>query len=99
MDHSLAEEERFSRLDWLQFRLNLCQEGLVENGKEKFLTLRESMKWYEGEVVKAALTKTSGHRSKAAALLGISRKTLWEKIKYHKIRHNEVENQDAKSTQ
>jgi two-component system, NtrC family, response regulator AtoC len=35
----------------------------------------------ETEAIKAALISTSGRRADAAELLGISRKTLWEKIK------------------
>jgi len=35
----------------------------------------------ETEAIRAALTATQGRRAEAAELLGISRKTLWEKIK------------------
>ncbi len=33
----------------------------------------------------AALRMTDGKRAKAAELLGISRKNLWEKLKHHKL--------------
>jgi DNA-binding NtrC family response regulator len=35
----------------------------------------------EVEAIRAALQSTKGRRAEAAELLGISRKTLWEKIK------------------
>ena len=35
----------------------------------------------EIEAIRAALQSTNGRRAEAAELLGISRKTLWEKIK------------------
>jgi transcriptional regulator of acetoin/glycerol metabolism len=39
----------------------------------------------ETEAIKTALSATQGRRAEAAELLGISRKTLWEKIKHHGI--------------
>jgi two-component system response regulator AtoC len=35
--------------------------------------------------IESILKVTGGNRSKAADLLGISRKTLWEKINLHKL--------------
>ena len=43
------------------------------------------MKEYEREYLMRTLTRTKGRRSEAAALLGISRKTLWEKLKSYGV--------------
>ncbi len=47
--------------------------------------LHEAVEEAETEAIRAALTATEGRRAEAADLLGISRKTLWEKIKHHGI--------------
>ena len=46
--------------------------------------------WYaveraEVETIRAALAATDGRRNDAAEILGISRKTLWEKVKMYGI--------------
>ncbi len=46
------------------------------------MTLQEAVERAEIEAIKAALAATSGRRSDAAELLGVSRKTLWEKAKH-----------------
>jgi DNA-binding NtrC family response regulator len=43
--------------------------------------LQRAVERAEVEAIRAALESTSGRRAEAAELLGISRKTLWEKIK------------------
>ncbi len=43
--------------------------------------LRKAVERAEIEAIRAALTATDGRRNDAAEILGISRKTLWEKIK------------------
>jgi DNA-binding NtrC family response regulator len=48
--------------------------------------LAASMKQCERECLMAALHATHGIKFKAARLLGISRKTLWEKLKAHHIK-------------
>jgi DNA-binding NtrC family response regulator len=48
-------------------------------------SLQEAVEEAETEAIRAALTATEGRRAEAAELLGISRKTLWEKIKSHEI--------------
>jgi DNA-binding NtrC family response regulator len=46
--------------------------------------LRQAVERAEAEAIRAALDATEGRRNEAAEILGISRKTLWEKIKaYH----------------
>jgi two-component system response regulator AtoC len=48
-------------------------------------SLHEAVDQAETEAIRAALAATEGRRAEAADLLGISRKTLWEKIKLHEI--------------
>jgi DNA-binding NtrC family response regulator len=51
---------------------------------EDVATLREAVERAETEAIGAALEATHGRKTEAAKRLGISRKTLWEKIKtYH----------------
>jgi len=40
----------------------------------------------EKSYIKRILKSTNGNRTKAAEILGISRKSLWEKIKAYKIK-------------
>jgi DNA-binding NtrC family response regulator len=46
-------------------------------------TLQQAVERAEAEAVRAALRATEGRRSAAAELLGVSRKTLWEKLKLY----------------
>jgi len=48
-------------------------------------SLHEAVEEAEIEAIQAALAATRGRRAEAAELLGISRKTLWEKIRLHAI--------------
>ena len=48
-------------------------------------SLREVMVEAEKEHLKAVLKGVGGHRTKAASVLGISRKVLWEKLKDYGI--------------
>jgi DNA-binding NtrC family response regulator len=47
--------------------------------------LRQAVERAEVETIRAALAATDGRRNDAAEILGISRKTLWEKIKAYGI--------------
>jgi len=47
------------------------------------LSLQSAVERAEVEAIRAALAATSGRRSEAAELLGVSRKTLWEKAKHY----------------
>jgi DNA-binding NtrC family response regulator len=47
--------------------------------------LRRAVERAEIETIRAALAATEGRRNEAAEILGISRKTLWEKIKAYGI--------------
>jgi len=55
------------------------------SGPGEVLTLQTAVERAETEAIKVALATTKGRRSDAAELLGVSRKTLWEKIKHHGI--------------
>ena len=48
-------------------------------------SLHQAVEEAEIEAIKAALATTQGRRAEAAELLGISRKTLWEKIRLYEI--------------
>jgi DNA-binding NtrC family response regulator len=48
-------------------------------------TLREAVERAEVEAMRVALEATGGRKSEAAELLGVSRKTLWEKLKLYGI--------------
>ena len=48
-------------------------------------SLHQAVEEAEVEAIQAALAATRGRRAEAAELLGISRKTLWEKIRLHGI--------------
>ncbi len=52
-------------------------------------SLHEAVEEAEIEAIRAALAATRGRRAEAAELLGISRKTLWEKIRLHAIEPDE----------
>ncbi len=52
---------------------------------QHIITLQHAVERAEVEAIKAALGATSGRRTEAADLLGVSRKTLWEKIKNYSI--------------
>nr|CAJ31153.1 transcriptional regulatory protein [uncultured sulfate-reducing bacterium] len=54
-------------------------------GRDKVMTMHEAVEKAEVRAIRAALASTGGRRADAADLLGVSRKTLWEKIKHHDV--------------
>ena len=50
---------------------------------QQTMTLHEAVEQAEIEAIRAALSRTEGRRSEAAQILGVSRKTLWEKTKHY----------------
>lgn len=52
-----------------------------QNTEESTLNLSEAISKAEKECIQKALQKTSGNKTEAAKLLGISRKSLWERMK------------------
>jgi DNA-binding NtrC family response regulator len=49
------------------------------------IPLQQASERAEIEAIRAALAASQGRRSEAAEMLGISRKTLWEKVKHYGI--------------
>ena len=49
------------------------------------MPMHDAVERAEVDAIRAALSATQGRRADAAELLGISRKTLWEKIKHLEI--------------
>ncbi len=56
---------------------------------QQVLPLQTAVERAEIEAIRAALASTSGRRSEAAELLGVSRKTLWEKAKHYGLGSDE----------
>ena len=59
--------------------------------KSAIRLLSEAVKEFEREYLLRALRITGGRKAEAAALLGISRKNLWEKMRGHGVDDAEVE--------
>jgi transcriptional regulator with PAS, ATPase and Fis domain len=55
------------------------------HGPEELGTLRKVVEDAEREHIRRVLKVTGNHRAQAAAILGISRKNLWEKLKLHDL--------------
>jgi DNA-binding NtrC family response regulator len=72
-------------------------DGDGQHGNTKVRRLTESMKDFERQCLILALNETNGVKFKAARLLGISRKTLWEKLKTHQITESNVDEEDDSS--
>ncbi len=58
-------------------------EGFADEGDVTFPSLATAHKAWEHDYLVHALHLTEGKRARAADLLGISRKSLWEKLKVH----------------
>jgi DNA-binding NtrC family response regulator len=54
-------------------------------GDDEVVTLASAIEKAEIRAIRAALASTGGRRTEAAKALGISRKTLWEKVKNYDI--------------
>lgn len=70
-------------LDELPETLRAGNRGGKSVAAEPVLPLQEAVQRAEVEAIRAALAATGGRRARAAELLGISRKTLWEKAKQY----------------
>jgi DNA-binding NtrC family response regulator len=57
----------------------------------EFRSLSAAVSEFEREYLKRALAHASGSRTRAAELLGISRKNLWEKLRLHGISSMELD--------
>jgi DNA-binding NtrC family response regulator len=63
--------------------------GQRQVSSQPIMTLQQAVERAEMEAIRSALGVTQGRRSEAAARLGVSRKTLWEKIKHYGIAGDE----------
>jgi two-component system response regulator AtoC len=59
--------------------------------------LQVAVKEFEREYLLRAIAQASGKRLRAAEILGISRKSLWEKLRMHGISDAEIEAQESVS--
>ena len=59
--------------------------GAAPLDKKNVISLQQASAEAEIETIRAALSAWGGRRAEAAELLGISRKTLWEKVKQYQI--------------
>jgi DNA-binding NtrC family response regulator len=54
-------------------------------------SLSEAVREFEREYVRRAVQQTKGRRTEAADLLGISRKSLWERLRGYGISDSDLE--------
>ncbi len=59
--------------------------GLKKSKKTAIMSLQEVTAETEKKYLKKILKLTNGNRSRASEILGISRKTLWEKLNLHQL--------------
>ena len=64
----------------------LQTEKLKRNYIDESTNLSATIRKAEREKIMEALEQTGWHKEKAAKILGISRKTLWQKIKAYNIK-------------
>jgi DNA-binding NtrC family response regulator len=73
------------RLDHLPPEMAAGQSGsaapAVRDGGGPFEPLDRAVEQFEQQYIRQALERTGGHRTRAAELLGISRKSLWERLR------------------
>ena len=69
-------------VDELPPNLRGSGKGVTTNGPAPVVAMQTAVERAEVEAICNALSATEGRRAEAAELLGISRKTLWEKIKH-----------------
>jgi two-component system response regulator HydG len=61
------------------------EETLLEQPIDRIASLAEARRRAERLQIEEAIRQTGGEIGKAAVLLGISRTTLWEKMRRHKM--------------
>lgn len=97
LEHAVQHAAVLSRgatigLDHLPSDVTLGRAGPPAAGAPMTLApLAAALSQFEREYLLRALIETSGKRTKAAELLGISRKNLWEKLKAHDITDSDIE--------
>jgi DNA-binding NtrC family response regulator len=53
----------------------------AQRAEDALVPLGQAVEEFEHAYIRKALTKAGGHRGRAAAILGISRKSLWERLR------------------
>ena len=67
--------------------INFSSGGLFENERAgSFPTLKESVKELEKRLIKSAMDSSAGNKTRAAEMLGISYKNLFDKLKEYNIK-------------
>jgi DNA-binding NtrC family response regulator len=89
-------DEITTRIDRVEARLAGASVGAAaEAGAGASVALVERMRSCELECVLEALRRTGGRKAAAAQLLGISRKSLWKKIRKHGLAAGGAAEQDS----
>ena len=84
----IKNDKTYTQVDLNDQIFNELPEEFKQNGHNQNLThepLRNED--HEKELILSALSQTSNNKSKAAQILGIDRKTLYNKIKYYTSVH------------
>jgi DNA-binding NtrC family response regulator len=82
------ERASLGRGEWISVERVLEDQIAVQVGKiqrEAFTSLKDELSRREREVLTWVLSETGGRRLEAARLLGIERKTLFRKLRQHRI--------------
>jgi DNA-binding NtrC family response regulator len=91
LEHAVERAIAFAGDDFVLKREHLVpaaqkQQGGAAGGTTGgVITLKEHIETAEKEHLLRMLAHTKGHKAHAAGLLGISRKSLWEKLRYHRL--------------
>jgi two-component system, NtrC family, response regulator AtoC len=70
-------------IDWQHLPRAIVGRAEKTGGPAQLATLQEALGQFEKDYINHALTEAGGSKLEAAALLGISRKNLWEKMRTH----------------
>jgi DNA-binding NtrC family response regulator len=70
---------------------DIAKIGQRADGEPGVQTLAAALKQCERQLLLNALAATQGRRARAAELLGISRKNLWEKLRAHEISDSDLD--------
>jgi DNA-binding NtrC family response regulator len=80
---ALSGDERVLRKEHLLRPLNMPGTDVPPTGK--LATLRDAVAEAEARQIRAVVAYTQGHRGEASRILGITRKSLWEKMREYGI--------------
>ena len=77
--------------------MSVEKDGFISLRDEDIPSLREVISKTEITHLMKVLEKTGGNKIQAARILGISRKNLWEKLKYYNLELGSKENKESKT--